>query len=53
MSDNFVQIDADKSRDVRNALNQGCATGGPRTPTRPAKPFSVVLATLWFFPIMH
>ena len=24
-------------------LNQGCATGGPRATTRPAKPFNVAL----------
>jgi len=31
-------------------LEQGCATGGPRAKTRPAKPFSVALANTPIFP---
>ena len=31
-------------------LEQGCATGGPRATTRPAKPFSVALANTLIFP---
>jgi len=29
---------------------KGCATGGPRATTRPAKPFSVALANTLIFP---
>jgi len=32
------------------AMDQGCATGGPRATTRPAKPFSVALANTLIFP---
>ena len=32
------------------ALEQGCATGGLRATTRPAKPFSVALANTLIFP---
>jgi len=31
-------------------IDQGCATGGPRATTRPAKPFSVALANTLIFP---
>ena len=33
-----------------NAVTQGCATGGPRATTRPAKPFSVALANTLICP---
>jgi len=43
---------ATRGQRSKESLAQGCATGGPRTTTRPAKPFSVALAnTLRFFPL--
>ena len=38
------------SLDLGNVIKQGCATGGPRATTRPAKPFSVALANTLIFP---
>ena len=37
-------------RSLEQDLDQGCATGGPRATTRPAKPFSVALANTLIFP---
>ena len=43
----------DNNCSTQNTSQQGCATGGPRATTRPAKPFSVALANTLIFPIMH